>query len=71
LGYIITGHSIKADETKIEAIRTWPIPQSIHNVSSFHGLASFYRQFTRNSSIIMALITEVILQMGPQRQICL
>ena len=29
LGYIATGHGIKAYESKIEAIRTWPIPQSI------------------------------------------
>ena len=42
LGYIVSDNGIKADESKIEAIRTWPVPKSIHDVRSFHGLASFY-----------------------------
>jgi len=41
LGYIITGDSIKADESKIEALWSWPIPQSIHDVRSLHGLVTF------------------------------
>ena len=32
LGYIITGDGIKVDESKIEAIRSWPTPKSIHDV---------------------------------------
>jgi len=26
LGYIATGHGIRADESKLEAIQSWPIP---------------------------------------------
>ena len=32
LGYIVSEEGIKADEGKIEAIRSWPQPQSIHDV---------------------------------------
>ena len=32
LGYVVIGDGIKADESKIEAIRSWPIPHSIHDV---------------------------------------
>jgi len=32
LGYIVTGDDIKADESKVEAIRSCPVPKSIHDV---------------------------------------
>ena len=32
LGYIVTSDRIKANESQIEAIWSWPIPKSIHDV---------------------------------------
>ena len=43
LGYFVTGEGIKVDESKEEAVRSWPILKSIHDVRSIHGLASFCR----------------------------
>ena len=40
LGYVISGDSLRVDESKIKVIRNWPRPRSITEVRSFHGLRS-------------------------------
>jgi len=60
LGYIVTTKGIEADKAKVEAIRSWPTLKSIHDVHSFHELASFYQHFIRNFSTITTAMTEVL-----------
>ncbi|XP_042432727.1 uncharacterized protein LOC122019314 [Zingiber officinale] len=60
LGYNISSKGIKMDRDKIEAILNWPIPKTIHDIRSFHSLASFYRKFIKNFSTLIAPITECL-----------
>jgi hypothetical protein len=60
LGFVISSNKLKMDPEKVKAIRYWPSPKSIFEVQSFHGLASFYRKFIRNFSVICASMMDTV-----------
>nr|GFA89101.1 reverse transcriptase domain-containing protein [Tanacetum cinerariifolium] len=54
----ITINGIKIEPTKVEAIISWPKPSTIHDIRSFHALASFYWRFIQNFISIIIPLTK-------------
>ena len=59
LGHLVCKEDIKIDPKKVKAVVHWPRPTSVIEISSFLGLAGYYRKFIKNFSKIAASLTKL------------
>ena len=52
LGHVLTSKGLKTVPSKVQSIALWDVPRNVSELRSFLGLASYYRKFIQNFSII-------------------
>ena len=59
LGFEVSTEGIHASPEKVKAVLDWPRLQSVHDVRSFLGLASYYRKFIKGFSQLAKPLTDL------------
>ena len=59
LGHIVNKNGILPDPEKIEKVKNFPRPATVTQIRSFLGLASYYRKFIKDFSIIAKPINQL------------
>ena len=54
LGYIVSSSGISTDPKKVAAVQGFSAPTDVKSLQSFWGLASYYRRFILNFSVVAA-----------------
>ncbi|CAK1595379.1 unnamed protein product [Parnassius mnemosyne] len=60
LGYRINSEGIKPSEGKVNAVKDFPIPKSVHQVRQFLGLISYFRKFIKHCAILSSPLTKLL-----------
>ena len=60
LGHIVSKEGIRVDPKKIEVIIQWKPPRNVMKVSSFLGLADYYRSFVKGFLMTMGPMTRLL-----------
>ena len=67
LGHVVGNGEVRPDSSKVEAVKTFPIPRSKSQVRAFLGLTGYYRRFIPDYARIAAVLTDLTKKDAPSR----
>lgn len=56
LGYLVTPNGLSPNPQRVEALKNYKLPETIHDLSQFLGLINFYRRFIPKAAEAQALL---------------
>ena len=59
LGHVIGGGRVKPELSKVQAVKTYPVPTNKSDIRSFLGLVGYYRKFIPNFASISAPLSDL------------
>jgi len=65
LGHRIGKAGLSVDDTKVDAVKHWPVPKTVKELQSFLGLSNYFRRFIQSYSTICAPLTSMTKQDTP------
>ena len=60
LGHEVSGAGIAPDPQKIAVVQEWPVPQTVKELRTFLGFASYYRRFIESFAKIAAPLHQLV-----------
>ena len=60
LGYVVSAQGVRIEEKRINVVKNWPEPKSIHDIQVFLGFANFYCCFIQGFSRIAVPLTSML-----------
>ena len=57
LGNIISGESVAPDPKKVQAVKDWPVPETVTGIRGFLGLSNYFRRFIKGYATLCAPLT--------------
>lgn len=68
LRHIVSQHGVETDPQKIEALKTWPVPENLKELRSYLGFSGYYRRFMKDYSKITKPLNDLTAGYPPLRK---
>lgn len=65
LGHMVGNGTVQPEVSKVEAVHSWPVPETKKQVRAFLGLTSYYRKFIPQYASIAAPLTDLNKKFAP------